>query len=126
MSLRNVLFALGVMMTVDAVGGSAGATTPNPKAGAAISGQCAACHGSNGISVANNIPNLAGQRYQYLLRQLEAYKNGARKSPLMQGMAASLSEQQMKDIAAYFATVRIRVSPSDGSEMQSSHRRRSW
>lgn len=84
---------------------------PSVKSGAAISVQCAACHGDNGIAVATNIPNLAGQNYVYLLSQLEAYKDGTRKSPIMNEMVASLSGQQMQDIAAYFASIPIRVEP---------------
>lgn len=125
MSLPKLLLVVRLIMIFDAValvGGSA-AAAPNSKAGAAISGQCAGCHGSNGISVANNIPNLAGQRYEYLFAQLKAYKDGSRISPLMQEMTASLSMQQMKDIAAYFATLKIRVSPSSDSRKQYSHGR---
>jgi cytochrome c553 len=124
MSLHKVFIALGLIMIIDswACGGwSARAAPPNPKAGAAISGQCAVCHGNNGISVANNIPNLAGQHYQYLLAQLKAFKNGTRKNSLMQEMVLSLSLQQMKDIAAYFASVKIRVSQSEGGEPEYSH-----
>ncbi|MDA8051808.1 MAG: cytochrome c [Rhodospirillales bacterium] len=84
---------------------------PSAKAGAAISAQCAACHGNNGIAVATNMPNLAGQNYAYLLSQLEAYKNGTRKNPLMNEMAKPLSQQQMQDLAAYFASIPIRVGP---------------
>ncbi len=82
---------------------------PNPEAGAAISAQCAACHGSNGISADTSIPNLAGQHYPYLLSQLEAYKNGTRKNPIMNEMVVPLSLRQIQDIAAYFASFSIRV-----------------
>lgn len=82
---------------------------PSVRAGYAISAQCAACHGSNGVSVAANIPNLAGQRYQYLLTQLQAFKAGTRKNPLMDQMAAALSKQQMQDLAAYYASIHIKV-----------------
>lgn len=67
------------------------------------------CHGSNGISVAANIPNLAGQRYEYLLAQLQEFKAGTRKSPLMNQMAEPLSKQQMQDLAAFYASIPIEV-----------------
>lgn len=86
-------------------------SAPNPRAGAAISAECAMCHGSNGMSVAANIPNLAGQRYPYLLQQLEAFKTGTRKNMLMNQTAHALSKQQMQDLAAYFASIPIKVLP---------------
>jgi cytochrome c553 len=63
---------------------------------------CAACHGPNGVSTAPTNPNLAGQSGDYIARQLAAFKSGARPSPIMQGMAASLSAEDMRDIGAYF------------------------
>ena len=73
---------------------------------------CSACHGINGVSVSDTIPNLAGQRSAYLENQLKAYKDGARKpqSPanpaaIMNAMAAQLSPTQIADVAAYFASL---------------------
>jgi cytochrome c553 len=63
---------------------------------------CAACHGPNGVSTAPANPNLAGQGGDYIARQLAAFKSGARPSPIMQGMAAALSPEDMRDIGAYF------------------------
>ena len=89
---------------------------PNPRTGAAISAQCAICHGSNGMSVAANIPNLAGQRYPYLLSQMRAFRSGTVKSGMMNEMARSLSEEQIEDLSAYFASIPITVgAPHRGS-----------
>jgi cytochrome c553 len=63
---------------------------------------CAACHGPNGVSPAPANPNLAGQGGDYIARQLAAFKSGARPSPIMQGMAAALSPEDMRDVGAYF------------------------
>lgn len=82
---------------------------PSATAGAAISAQCAACHGSNGISADTSTPNLAGQHYEYLLSQIEAYKAGTRKNAIMNEMAKALSQEQMQDLAAYFASIPIHV-----------------
>jgi len=65
---------------------------------------CAACHGPNGVSTAPTNPHLAGQSGDYIARQLAAFKAGARPSPIMQGMAATLSAEDMRDIGAYFET----------------------
>ncbi len=64
---------------------------------------CAACHGANGISNAPANPHLAGQDWDYLRRQLQAFKTGARPSPIMQGMAAGLTPEDMVSVGAYYA-----------------------
>lgn len=63
---------------------------------------CAACHGANGVSTAPANPNLAGQHASYIALQLAAFKSGARPSPIMQGMAAALSAEDMRNVGAYF------------------------
>ncbi len=64
---------------------------------------CAACHGANGVSVSDTIPNLAAQRPGYLEAQLKALKEGTRKNPIMNAIAAQLSPEDMANVAAYFA-----------------------
>jgi cytochrome c553 len=64
---------------------------------------CAACHGANGLSVADNIPNLAGQRRAYLEAQLRALKAGTRKAPSMNAIAAQLGNDDIANVAAFFA-----------------------
>jgi len=73
---------------------------------------CSACHGVNGVSVSDTIPNLAGQRPDYLETQLRAFKDGTRKSQsqanpiaIMNAMAAQLSPAQIADVATYFASL---------------------
>jgi cytochrome c553 len=66
---------------------------------------CAACHGASGISVADNIPNLAGQKAAYLTAQLNALKAGTRKNALMNAMAAQLSSADIANVAAYFSSL---------------------
>ncbi len=64
---------------------------------------CAACHGADGNSAITLNPKLAGQHPEYLEKQLTEFKSGKRANAVMSGMAAGLSEQEIKDIAAYFA-----------------------
>src|SRR5438034_11685201 len=64
---------------------------------------CAACHGADGVSVSDTIPNLAAQRAGYLEAQLKALKDGTRKNPIMNAIAAQLSPEDMANVAAYFA-----------------------
>lgn len=64
---------------------------------------CTACHGEAGISPANNWPNLAGQHKDYLVHSLKQYRDGGRKDPVMMGQAINLSDEDIKDIAAFYA-----------------------
>ena len=66
---------------------------------------CAACHGANGVSVSDAIPNLAAQRAAYLETQLKALKDGTRKNPVMSAIASQLSPDEMANVAAYFASL---------------------
>jgi cytochrome c553 len=76
---------------------------------------CAACHGANGISVSDTIPNLAGQRAAYLENQLKALKSGARKSPVMNAIGAQLSAEEMGHLAAWFAQLPAASAPGTKS-----------
>jgi cytochrome c553 len=66
---------------------------------------CSACHGINGVSVADAIPNLAGQKAAYIENQLKALKDGARKNAVMGAIAAQLSADDIGNVAAYFASL---------------------
>ncbi len=73
-------------------------------AGKQKSAACAACHGADGNSTNPAFPILAGQYQNYLVRALEDYKSGQRKNAIMAGIAATLSEQDREDLAAYYAS----------------------
>lgn len=72
--------------------------------GKELSQTCASCHGVDGNSTIPTNPILAGQYESYIIRALSDYKSGARSNPVMAGFAAGLSMQDMKDLAAYFAS----------------------
>jgi cytochrome c553 len=97
---------VGVLSSCSAV---ASATAPNAEVGKAISAQCQACHGNNGVSLDSSIPNLAGQHYVYLVEQMDAFKTKARVSGLMNEFATSLTEEQIEDICAYYASFQLEV-----------------
>ena len=61
---------------------------------------CAACHGTDGVSNAPANPHLAGQHGEYVAAQLAAFKSGARPSPIMAGMAAGLTPEDMQALGA--------------------------
>lgn len=76
----------------------------NIEAGRELSKTCQACHGTDGNGIGDGqYPNLAGQYEDYLLRALKAYKSGERENAIMAGFVAGLDDQQMADLAAYFA-----------------------
>ncbi len=64
---------------------------------------CAACHGAAGVSVSDAIPNLAAQKAVYLETQLKALKDGTRKNPVMNAIAAQMSTEDIANVAAYFS-----------------------
>lgn len=66
---------------------------------------CAACHGANGVSVSDTIPNLAAQRATYIEAQLKALRQGTRKNPLMNAIAGQLSDEDIANVAAYFSSL---------------------
>lgn len=79
---------------------------------------CAQCHGADGNGVGNPAwPKLAGQIPEYLAKELSDFKSGARKDPLMSGMAAPLSEQDIKDLAAYYAEQKIKPGSAQTPEL---------
>ncbi|MHA6205027.1 c-type cytochrome [Dyella soli] len=73
-------------------------------AGAGKAAVCGACHGMDGNSSDPQYPKLAGQHESYIVRQLTSFKSSKRQNPIMLGMASPLSEQDMRDIGAYFAS----------------------
>jgi cytochrome c553 len=65
---------------------------------------CAACHGPDGNSPAPAFPKIAGQHASYIEKTLNEYKSGTRKDPIMAGMAAALSKEDIENLAAFFAS----------------------
>ena len=78
-------------------------TKGRASAGAEKIAVCTACHGQSGVSPAPNWPSLAGQHKDYLVHSIKAYRDGGRKDPVMMGQSLSLSDQDIADIAAYYA-----------------------
>ncbi|UJJ33012.1 c-type cytochrome [Halopseudomonas maritima] len=104
--LVSLLLTLGVATSAHALEG-------NAEAGQGKIAVCGACHGADGNSPAPNFPKLAGQGEQYLLKQLTDIKEGRRTVVEMTGMLAGLNEQDMADIAAYFASQSMTLGAAD-------------
>lgn len=78
------------------------------EAGKVKSAMCIGCHGMNGISMVPSYPNLAGQKADYLVSALKAYKSQERKggqAAMMYGMVAALTDEDVANLAAYFASL---------------------
>ena len=75
------------------------------EAGKAKSVTCAACHGGAGISPAGTFPNLAGQKEEYLAVQITAFRDGTRENAQMAPMVANLSDEDIANLAAYYASL---------------------
>lgn len=94
--LVSLLLTLGVTGLAQAAGDAA--------AGQAKTAVCGACHSPDGNSLAPNFPKLAGQGERYLLKQLNDIKSGNRQVVEMTGLLTNLSDQDLADIAAYYAS----------------------
>ena len=95
--LAVALIGLGLAVSAQAQAGDAAA-------GKAKSGTCVACHGANGVSPAPTFPNLAGQKAQYLIDQMKAFRSKARDNAIMAPMAAGLSDEDIADLAAFYSS----------------------
>lgn len=104
---NRVKSALVVVLVTFACSSTAFAQQGNAEAGKAKTAVCNACHGETGNeSKLDNVPKLGGQGQRYLLKQLQQIKAGTRAVPLMAGIVANLSDQDMADIAAYFSSLK--------------------
>jgi cytochrome c553 len=119
--MKKLAFALCIFLT----GNTAVYASDTPPAGAVAKGNaeagktkiatCAACHGADGNSVAPLFPKIAGQHVDYMIKQLQDFKSGARPEPTMAPMAAPLSQQDILDIAAYYSEQKVVVATVDPS-----------
>jgi cytochrome c553 len=80
-----------------------------PKAGQT----CVACHGSDGVGILPEYPNLAGQQADYIEQALHSYRSGSRKNAIMAGMAGALTEQDIKELATYYSSQRPSLCSTD-------------
>ncbi len=87
------------------------------EAGQTKAATCIACHGVEGNSVNPEWPSLAGQHRSYIVKQLKAFKSGVRQNPSMSPMAQPLSDQDMEDVAAYFASQTLRGLEAEKSKV---------
>lgn len=94
MAASALTMSANVMAAGDAAAGKAKAAT------------CAACHGNDGIGKMPTYPNLNGQKEAYIVKQLKAFRDGARKDPTMNAMAKPLSDADMNNLAAFYSSMK--------------------
>ena len=104
-SLLTATLLVASVFSVQANEATAPVAKPDLAKGEASFGAvCAACHGADGNSAVTVNPKLAQQHPEYLVKQLQEFKSGKRANAIMMGMSAALSEQDMKNIAAWLTT----------------------
>lgn len=87
------------------------ALAQDAKAGRQKAQMCTVCHGVDGIAVAPNAPNLAGENAAYIVTQLEAFKSGKRTHDQMSIIASNLKETDIKDLAEWFSLIVVVATP---------------
>ena len=90
---------------------AAGAAQGDVQAGRAKAKMCVVCHGEIGMSVLPNAPNLAGQPQAYLAEQLKSYRSGKRVNEIMSVIAKPLTDAEIADLSAWFASIAIEAKP---------------
>lgn len=101
MNIYTKLIVTSILMCLAGIVFAAGdAATGKEKAAL-----CAACHGADGISPNDLWPNLKGQKFGYLVKQMKALRDGSRSDPMMSPMAAPLTDEDIDNLAAYFSSM---------------------
>ena len=104
----------GLMLVIVVVTGTLPARAADVAAGKAKATEiCAVCHGENGISQMENVPSLAGQLDQYIQWQLVYFRAGSRKNEQMQPIVEDLSNEDIRNLGAYFASLTPPKAPDD-------------
>ena len=85
------------------------AVAQNASSGKDKSGMCATCHGPTGLSQLPNAPHLAGQPAIYFIEQMKNYRSGKRPHEVMAVIAKPLTDQEIEDLAAWYASIEITV-----------------
>ena len=92
------------------------------EAGKSKAAVCAACHGMDGNSTVAQWPKIAGQHEQYLVRHITLIRDGGRPVPEMMGIVAGLSDQDIADLAAYYASQTMSAGAADESQVTAGER----
>src|SRR5512143_472404 len=119
--LALIALSLALIGCTDKTAPTAQAPKGDPAAGKVIAERaCKACHGLDGKGVAPAIPNLAAQREPYLYNSLKEYKDGKRSHAALKNMTSSMSDADLRNVAAYFANLPPIANAASGDVKHSS------
>lgn len=99
----------GVLALALAAAAPGSAALADPAAGRKKAQMCAACHGIDGVAKIPEAPNLAAESVIYIDRQLKAFRSGERKHPQMSIIAQGLSDEDIRNVAEWYSSIRITV-----------------
>ena len=103
--MRGLILVLAALAVTSPFAQAAGDST----AGRTVMVKCQSCHGKDGLGRLPYAPNLAGQKQDYLVKSLMAYKAGERNSVMMSIAVKRLSDEDIANVAAYYAAIKITV-----------------
>lgn len=121
--MRQLLASLIMLMAAWNAAAADTATQADVTAGREKAQPCAACHGQTGVSPSGMFPNLAGQKASYLVKQLEEIRDGGREVPQMTGQLDSFSDQDIRNVAAFYAEQTPPLGEADPDEELVAHGR---
>lgn len=108
--VRIFVFTLAAAMLAAGTARAAG----DLERGRALAGGCRVCHGLDGQGTNPTIPNIGGQSAQYLVKQLEDFREGRRENEQMSIIAEPLTDAEIVDLAAWYTAVEVTVTPPEG------------
>lgn len=114
--MKNKVFTSLIILGLSLISGAASAAGDAAN-GEALSAPCAACHGADGNSPSPMFPKIAGLGEKYLLKQMQDVQSGARAIPEMAGQLDNKSEQDLADLAAYFASKPTQLAGAKDQEL---------
>lgn len=103
--MKRGLVLIFAVMACAMAGASPAWAEGDAERGQSMAALCSACHGPDGVSVNPLWPSLAGQQELYLVNSIKAYRDGVREDVSMQPFVATLSDQDVEDLAAYYASL---------------------
>lgn len=104
--IQTTLFVVSIVILIGSI---QHAYSADLTAGKTAAQQCIACHGPQGISLNPVWPNLAGQKKDYLIKQLKAFQEDTRQDPLMTTISKNLNSTDLENITAYFSSLKIEI-----------------
>ncbi len=108
--MRTIAFPVATLVL--ALAGPVTWAGGNPEAGKEKAATCVACHGETGVSPTPAFPSLAGQHASYIVAALRQYKSGDRTNPVMAAFVTALTDEDIEDLAAFYAAQEGLVTPT--------------